>query len=118
MNAGISTFLTRLWQLFRARAGRPTYSIARVRELPDRPKPNRLYLLGEGQPWAAALLCPCGCRALLQLSLLPGESPSWRLRVGLRGAPTLDPSIRRLEGCCSHFRLINGGIRWSDSRPS
>ncbi|MGO9269262.1 MAG: DUF6527 family protein [Terriglobia bacterium] len=83
-------------------------------ELPDKPKPCYLYVIGAGEPWAAALLCPCGCRVLIQLSLLKDDFPTWRLSTGHRGVPSLYPSVRRVGGCESHFYLREGQIYWSE----
>ena len=85
----------------------------RVNQLPDTLKPRSVYLIGEGTPWCAALLCPCGCRAVLQLSLLDHDSPRWRLLLDGDGLPTLVPSIRRTQGCHSHFFLRHGRVVWS-----
>lgn len=85
----------------------------RAHELPDTLKPRALYLIGDGTPWCAALLCPCGCRAVLQLSLLEEDSPRWRLLLNGNGLPTLVPSVRRTRGCHSHFFLRGGRIVWS-----
>lgn len=84
----------------------------RVDELPDTVKAKSLYLIGDGVPWCAALLCPCGCPDVLQLSLLDNDFPRWKL--SLDGAlPTLAPSIRRTQGCRSHFFLRRGRVVWS-----
>lgn len=71
-------------------------------ELPDELHANTLYLVGDSQPWQAALLCPCGCGAPIQLSLLPTDSPSWTVSSGRKGV-TLSPSIWRTDGCRAHF---------------
>jgi len=90
----------------------PSYRIVRATELPDSLKGRTLYLLGIPEPWSAALLCPCGCEELIQISLLDNDSPSWRLRLNKRDQPTLDPSIWRKHGCRSHFFLREGRIVW------
>ena len=42
-----------------------------VDDLPDVLAPARLYLIGDPpRPWSAAMLCPCGCAATIQLSLV------------------------------------------------
>jgi len=113
MKKRILIFLARIRDLLWRWRPQPLYTIIRLSEVPDRPKPNRLYLIGEGKPWAAAVLCPCGCRALIQLSLLKNDSPVWRLSIDHRGAPTLSPSVQRVGGCNSHFYLRKGRIHWS-----
>jgi hypothetical protein len=85
-----------------------------VDELPDILKQGSLYLIGEGTPWSVALLCPCGCGDVIQLSLLDTDSPRWRLSLDGDKLPTLVPSIRRTKGCRSHFFLRRGRVIWSD----
>lgn len=81
-----------------------------VDELPEALQNHRLYLIGETTPWAAAMLCPCGCGSVIQLSLLPNESPSWSVDFDRVGLPTLSPSVWRTQGCHSHFFLRHGSI--------
>jgi hypothetical protein len=86
-----------------------------VEEIPDSMDRRFLYLIGEGNPWAAAMLCPCGCGETIHLSLLQNDSPSWRLRLDRGGLPTLAPSVWRTKGCRSHFFLRQGNIVWCKS---
>src|SRR5207247_3684780 len=79
----------------------PSYRTKIVDELPDRMKTRILYLIGASQPWSAALICPCGCGELIQLSLLPHDSPSWRCHFESKRKPSLEPSIWRTTGCRS-----------------
>ena len=83
-----------------------------VDELPDSVAGRRLYLIGSGVPWSAALLCPCGCGEVIQLSLLADDSPSWMVTFDGDGLPTLSPSVWRTKGCRSHFFLRHGAIVW------
>lgn len=95
---------------------RRKFKIARAEELPDKLKRHRLYAIGEGVPWLAALQCPCGCGETLQLSLLENDSPRWRrLTQEKDGTATLSPSIWRSKGCRSHFFLRKGRIVWCNS---
>ncbi|WP_443027891.1 DUF6527 family protein [Sphingomonas sp. SRS2] len=90
-------------------------------DVPDRPSSRTVYLVGDesSPPWAAALLCPCGCKELIQLSLISGDNPSWRADVGRNGLVTLHPSVWRVRGCHSHFFVRDGRILWArDGRPS
>jgi len=86
---------------------------AMVEELPDTVDPHVLYGVGAGTPWAAALLCPCNCGSLIQLSLLERERPHWSLSVARDGSPTLDPSVWRTKECGAHFFLRNGEVVWA-----
>ena len=88
------------------------FDIVRVEELPDVLEGRTLYAIGEEQPWAAALLCPCGCKDTIQLSLLTDDYPRWRLRIDARGAVSLYPSVWRTVSCRSHFFLRHGVILW------
>jgi hypothetical protein len=97
-----------LWLIDR----RPTYRAEFMNELPERLRPNILYAIGERVPWSAALLCPCGCGSVIQLSLLKKDSPCWALVFRKRLVPTLIPSIQRTTGCCSHFFLREGRVIW------
>ncbi len=83
-----------------------------IDEVPDSFQHQCLYLIGEGAPWAAACLCPCGCGEVINLSLLEEDSPSWKLSFDRDGLPTLSPSIWRTKGCRSHFFLRRGRVVW------
>jgi hypothetical protein len=86
-------------------------------DLPSVLKPSTLYLVTENNiPWEAAMICPCGCGARIELNLLPDEYPRWRYRRGKNHLPTLYPSIDRLVGCKSHFFLQDGQILWAGNR--
>lgn len=68
----------------------------------------------DGEDWAVAFLCPCGCREKLELALIPEVSPSWRLKINDEGLPTLHPSVWRKTGCRSHFWVREGLITWCE----
>jgi hypothetical protein len=97
-----------------ASKGRKTaaYRTERVAELPEKLRDRRLYVMADPRPWAVAMLCPCGCRSVIQLSLLETDSPRWQLSVDRKGVPTLAPSVHRTRGCKSHFFLRAGRIDW------
>lgn len=85
----------------------------RVEELPDSLDGGTLYVLGEGHHrWSVALQCPCRCRAVIQLNLLPDAEPRWSLTTDRDGSVTLYPSIWRQKGCRSHFFIRKGRIEW------
>ena len=109
------TRLARLWWSLLERWGlRRGYGTETVNDLPDLIEPRRIYLVGEqSMPWAAALRCPCGCGATIQLSLMVDDAPSWEFRRHFNGSVTLRPSIWRKIGCRSHFFLRRGCIVWS-----
>ena len=84
-----------------------------VDELPETPKAGIVYLAGEGENvWAASMVCPCGCRDVIELNLLPQVRPSWKATKHPGGTVTLYPSVWRQKNCRSHFILERGQIRW------
>jgi len=86
-----------------------------VDELPESLKFRRVYVVGNGVPWSAAMLCPCGCGDVIQLSLLADDSPRWKVSYDRKGLLTLSPSVWRTAGCQSHFFLHGGTIVWCKS---
>lgn len=54
-------------------------------------------------------ICPCGCGHLISLPIAIGEKLDhyWQWD-GNREQPTLQPSIRRLDGCRFHGYLTAG----------
>jgi hypothetical protein len=91
-----------------------SYRVQQVAEVPDNPRPFEVYAIGDPHIWQAALLCPCGCGHLIQLSLLNSDSPRWDLKVDRDGKATISPSISRTLGCQAHFFVRDGGIIWCD----
>jgi hypothetical protein len=96
----------------------PRYAATSVEDLPDEPEHRIVYLIGDiGTPWSAALVCPCGCKELIQLSLVRNDNPRWRYRWHDDGTVSLDPSVWRTKGCRSHFHIRGGRVVWArDSR--
>jgi hypothetical protein len=82
-------------------------------EIPEKPLAETVYLVGEGEYlWFVAFVCPCGCRELIQLNLLPDTCPRWGIVRNPDGTVTLAPSVWRTTGCRSHFFLRQGRIDW------
>ena len=108
--------LAEIWRWLRSWFVRPVRPLqtVHVEELPDKLDPKAVYVLGEGKHlWFVAMLCPCGCKQVLQVSLLPDSKPRWRLiEHADDGSITLQPSVWRKIGCASHFFLRRGLIQW------
>jgi hypothetical protein len=103
----------RLWWAPPATRRPQLFRVARVEDFPDTLQATILYLAGEGEHlWAAALLCPCGCRETIQLNLLKQSRPCWSVAEHADGAVSLHPSVWRQKGCKSHFILRHGQIHW------
>ena len=91
-----------------------SYRIHRAPELPDNPRPFVIYAIGDSDAWLAALVCPCGCGHLIQLSLLKEDSPHWSLQTNRSGKVSISPSVWRSLGCQAHFFVRDGRIIWCD----
>jgi hypothetical protein len=100
-----------------ARFGRaPRLTVVRTEEMPERPSPRHLYVVGErGEDWYAALSCPCRCGAVIDLNLVPPGRPCWKLMVHSDGTPTLTPSVWRQVDCGAHFFVRQGRVVWAPS---
>jgi hypothetical protein len=94
----------------------PKYAVSHCEDLPLQLKSHTLYLIGEyDDPWQAAFICPCGCKGIIQLSLLKDSRPQWKVVFSSPNNISLYPSIHRTVGCKSHFFLNNGKIEWAYS---
>lgn len=112
-------FISRIWEFLGRLTGRSPWLATFVEDLPDKLHRRTVYLIGEDDcPWSAALKCPCGCDALIQLSLIPGDDPTWVASVGKRARASIHPSIWRIRGCKSHFFIREGKLIWAkEGRP-
>ena len=79
------------------------------------PQPGVLYVESDvsapGVPDRCVFLCPCGGGERCHLNLMPGMRPLWTLALN-GDKPTLKPSVNTVDGCRSHFRLIDGVVHW------
>jgi len=109
------------WLERRFRASHQTaesFQWEKVEHLPSVLAAKRVYLVGDDEcEWSAALTCPCGCRAVIHLSLAKDSNPSWRVRRHRNGTVSLLPSVWRTVGCRSHFVLYKGRIFWCRDIP-
>ncbi len=96
---------------------RPALRSARVEDPPEQVATGFVYLVGDGVPWSAMLICPCGCNQTIALSLIPNDRPRWRAREHEDGSVSISPSIWRTKGCKSHFFIKRGKIVWAIDRP-
>ena len=115
----MTPFVQLWWHLVESSGIRPGLATEPVDDVPDNLDPDRVYLVGDASlPWSATLLCPCGCGAIIQLSLVEHDTPSWRAKRHFWGSVSLYPSIWRKRGCRSHFFVRRGRIVWSRSTAS
>ena len=95
------------------------YSSIAVPDFPETYKNKVVYLIGDdGGADFAALICPCGCKEIIRLNLIPTANPFWTLRLKNGYPISLEPSVWRLAGCKSHFFLTHGEINWVPERSA
>jgi hypothetical protein len=92
----------------------PAYRTAVIEEpLPQQLRQKTLYVVEEdGFQEYAAMTCPCGCKRVLYMNLLPDERPCWKLTHHKNGTATLFPSVWRKKDCGSHFWFTSGRVIW------
>ncbi len=59
--------------------------------------------------YMALLSCPCGCREIIKLNLLPDAKPMWTVE-DVDGFATIKPSVQRTVGCMTHFNIDKGFV--------
>lgn len=93
---------------------KPYYQTIFTEDLPSVVEKKRIYVIGTKEyPWQIAFLCPCGCKELIQLSLLRDTKPCWKFKLTNNREITLYPSVWRKIGCKSHFHVEKGKISWT-----
>lgn len=106
------SWIRRIFDKTRSRF-KPSYRWVLAEVVPEKFHQHTVYLVGEGEPWQAAFLCPCGCGARIQLSLVRDDQPRWDFTAHSDRKITLHPSVWRKSGCQSHFFLREGRILWA-----
>jgi hypothetical protein len=101
----------KILNIFRRKA--ELFKSLRVEDFPDSMKRFTIYLASGGENIrAAGLVCPCGCGEVIELNLLASVRPCWQVIEHPKGLVSLSPSVRRMNGCRSHFWIRNGQINW------
>jgi hypothetical protein len=89
------------------------YQYVSLNDIPEIIEPNKVYVVGEKRyKWVAVLVCPCGCKEIIQLNLLKLGNDSWRTIKHFDSSITIRPSIWRTVGCRSHFTIVRGWLNW------
>jgi hypothetical protein len=98
-----------------AKVSAPTIRVEFVKDRPQQPHKNRLYVTQQaGHPAFGAMACPCGCGETLNLRFFGERRPRWSVRWDRRRRPTVRPSVWRQSGCRSHFHLTAGRVDWCE----
>jgi len=80
---------------------------------PDELLPGRAVIVGPAdRPKWVTFPCPSGCGAPILLSLNQQRRPRWSVSSDWLGRPSLEPSVRRTDGCRCHFWMRGGRIEW------
>jgi hypothetical protein len=109
----VTNFFGQIWQWILGRIFPPYRTVDVEEHLPPVLAKRILYLVSEdGYEEQVAMLCPCGCRQVLHMNLLPDERPCWRVTRHSDGTASLDPSVWRKKDCHSHFWFERGRIHW------
>lgn len=119
-NSNMQSMLSRFWRRFLVFVGlarKPDLIAELVETNPSREAVNKGRMMIVGGPgyqkWAY-FRCPCGCGEVLMLSLAQSRRPRWIVTVDQAGRPTLEPSVRQISGCFSHFLVQQGRIVWCE----
>jgi len=92
----------------------PRFSYKYIKDLPLLIESDVIYIIGENSMfWMLGFTCPCGCQATINLNLLEESFPCWKYEIKDNRLITLNPSIRRVEGCKSHFFIQKGIVIWA-----
>ena len=101
-----------LWQWIRRR--RRLKRVAHVDSMNDLPAHlgSSLFVIGHSNPKWVVLECPCRCGRRIDVNLMRGRCPRWRISESTRGA-TLAPSLWMPSNQCgSHFFVRENRIIW------
>lgn len=84
--------------------------VPELEDVPDRPHPRRVYLIGSrDRPKWVAFDCPCGHGHRIEINV--GRRSPWSAQIGAAGV-TLSPSVDRLDGRRCHFWMRDSRVRW------
>jgi Family of unknown function (DUF6527) len=112
---GAAGLARRGWQRVCGWFARPYRTLIVEESLPRNLRKRTLYVVQEdGFKEQAAMLCPCGCRRILHMNLIPDERPCWKLTEHGDGTATLHPSVWRKKDCGSHFWFRRGCVQWCE----
>lgn len=80
---------------------------------PENLETGWIYVVGgpSYQKWAY-FRCPADNDEIIQLSLMPNHRPRWSVAIDFLQRPTLNPSVRQLEGSYAHFWVRKGRVDW------
>jgi hypothetical protein len=85
-----------------------------VADEPSAIKDKCIFIIKDGQEADTLIfICPCGCKAVIHLNLLPDTKPKWNYQISENKSISITPSIWRKIGCKSHFFIRNSKAIWA-----
>jgi len=94
---------------------RPAFTMQPVADHPDPATmaDGLIYVVGgRGYSKWAYFRCPADRAEIIQLSLMPERRPRWTVAADWLGRPTINPSVRQLDGTRAHFWIRRGVVDW------
>ena len=81
--------------------------------LPETMEAGKIYIVGGPgyQKWAV-FRCPEHEEEIVQLSLMQNRRPCWTIAMDFLERPTINPSVRQLDGAYAHFWVKSGCVEW------
>lgn len=80
---------------------------------PESIEPGCIYVVGgPGYKKWAYFRCPADTTEIIQLSLMQNRRPRWDVTIDFLNRPTVNPSVRQLEGSYAHFWVKKGCVEW------
>lgn len=73
---------------------------------------KHIYIIGGKSPKWAVMKCPCNCGDTINICLMKSHHPCWKIRFDKWKRISFSPSIRKLDGCKSHFFINKSCINW------
>ena len=78
-------------------------------------EPGFIYIVeGQGYKKWAYFRCPADENEIIQLSLMERQRPRWDITIDWLNRPTVQPSVRQLEGSYAHFWIKKGSLEWCE----
>lgn len=96
------------WRRRRAAATTDRWGPRPTRRCPDG-RLGCIYVVGgRGYSKWAYFRCPADRNEIVQLSLMLERRPRWTVAADWLGRPTIEPSVRKLDGLYAHFWIKKG----------
>jgi hypothetical protein len=90
------------------------YSTERVDEIPAIIKKGVIYIAYASEDYGLAVFsCPCGCGETIELNLNKAQRPYWCVQYHHPRIVSIYPSVEKITGCKSSFKVWMGKVSWN-----